>query len=66
MSKIRDIIIIGAGGTAMITSQVIEDFNDRAGEYNIVGFLDDDESKAGREFFGYPIIGKPAKLLKKL
>ncbi len=64
MGTVKDIVIIGSGGTSLNTSQIIEDANSVKRKYNIIGFLDDDEAKAGKEFCGYPVIGKISDILK--
>lgn len=64
MGTVKDMVIIGAGGTSLNTSQIIEDANSEKRKYNIIGFLDDDEAKAGKEFCGYPVIGKISDFLK--
>ena len=55
---IIDLIIIGAGGTSLQISQIIDDINAINKKYNMIGFLDDDENKIGKELCGYPVLGK--------
>ncbi len=58
----KNIVIIGAGDLGKELVWLIEDINKRKPSYLILGFLDDDESKTGKEFFGYKILGTTEKL----
>ena len=59
----KEIIIIGAGNFGRETSWLIEDINKAKPTYNLLGFLDDTESKQGEYFNGYKCIGKIPHLL---
>jgi sugar O-acyltransferase (sialic acid O-acetyltransferase NeuD family) len=48
-----DLVIVGAGGFARETVSALE----ASGEWNLIGFLDDDSSLIGTTRAGYPIIG---------
>lgn len=60
----QDIVIVGAGGTSLHISQIIDDLNIEKKRYNIIGFLDDDAAKAGKTFCGYPVVGKVSAFSK--
>ena len=53
----KDIVIIGAGGFGREIAWLIEDINKVKNEWNIVGFVDDDESVQGKDINGYKVIG---------
>lgn len=53
----KDIVIIGAGGFGREVAWLIEDINKRKSEWNIKGFVDDNESIQGHEINGYKVIG---------
>ena len=58
----KNIVIIGAGDLGKEVVWLIEDINRHYPNYVILGFLDDDESKIGGEFYGYKVLGKSKKL----
>ena len=53
----KNIVIIGAGDLGKEMVWLIEDINKTAPTYLILGFLDDDKTKAGSEFYGYKVLG---------
>lgn len=53
----KDIVIIGAGGFGREVAWLIEDINKEKLEWNIVGFVDDNESIQGSEINGYKVVG---------
>ncbi len=53
----KNIVIMGAGDLGKEIVWLIEDINRRSPLYSIIGFLDDDVSKTGREFYGYKVLG---------
>lgn len=53
----KDIVIIGAGVFSREVAWLIEDINKVNAEWNIVGFVDDNEAIQGSEFNGYKVIG---------
>ena len=61
----KNIVIIGAGDLGKEVVWLIEDINKREPTYLILGFLDDDKTKAGSEFYGYKVLGS-TELLKEL
>jgi sugar O-acyltransferase (sialic acid O-acetyltransferase NeuD family) len=53
----KDIIIIGAGGTGREVAKVIDEINSFERTWNLLGFLDDDPKKHRQEYNGYPVLG---------
>ena len=49
----KKLIIIGSGNVGGFLSYNMNDF----GDYEVLGFLDDDEKKHGREFYGRRVLG---------
>lgn len=54
---VKDVIIVGCGGTGREVAEAIEDINSLGRKWNLIGFLDDDPQKHGREYNGYPVLG---------
>ena len=50
----KDLIIIGAGNVGAFLAYNLDLFE---GSYNLLGFLDDDGRKNGRQVAGYPVMG---------
>jgi sugar O-acyltransferase (sialic acid O-acetyltransferase NeuD family) len=57
MSAQRDIVIIGASGFGKEVAFLIEDINRAGGDYRLLGFLDDAESKWGSTCLDIPVLG---------
>jgi sugar O-acyltransferase (sialic acid O-acetyltransferase NeuD family) len=55
------IFVIGAGGHAKVVASILEEERLR----QIVWFIDDDPSRAGEIFHGYPILGSRKRLLEE-
>ena len=53
----KDILIFGAGGFGMEVAWLIEDINRLKPTWNLLGFLDEDETKWGEKKFGYNVLG---------
>jgi sugar O-acyltransferase (sialic acid O-acetyltransferase NeuD family) len=53
----NDVVIVGAGGLGREVSEWIEDINEVAPRYRLVGFVDDDPAKAGAHFHDLPVLG---------
>ncbi|ART78205.1 transferase [Sutcliffiella horikoshii] len=53
----KDIAIIGAGGFGREVTWLIEEINRVNKEWNIVGFVDDNENIQGTEINGYKVVG---------
>lgn len=60
----KNIVIIGAGDLGKEVVWLIEDINKVKPTYVILGFLDDDNSKLGGEFYGYKVLGNVSELEK--
>ena len=60
---LKDIIIIGAGGVGRETALIIESINEHKEEWNLLGFVDDDENIQGKLINGYKLLGKLEYLL---
>ena len=56
-SKRKPIVIYGAGGFGREVAWLIEEINRERTQYEIIGFLDDDESKISKTVNGYPVLG---------
>ena len=56
-NKMKDIIIIGAGGVGRETSLLIEQINNIKPEWNILGFVDDNISLHGSSINGHEVLG---------
>jgi len=54
---LKDIIIVGAGGTGREVATVIDEINNLERKWNLLGFLDDDTEKYRKEYNGYPVLG---------
>jgi sugar O-acyltransferase (sialic acid O-acetyltransferase NeuD family) len=54
---VKDVMILGAGGTGREVAEAIEDINSLGRKWNLLGFLDDDPQKHAREYNGYPVLG---------
>lgn len=53
----QDIVIVGAGGLGREVSEWVEDINEVAPTFRLLGFLDDDASRHGEPCHGVPILG---------
>lgn len=53
----KDIVIIGAGGFGREVAWLIEDINKVTGEWNLLGFVDNDLSLKDTEINGYRVLG---------
>lgn len=61
----KDIVIIGASGFAKEVAWLIEDINKEKNEWNILGFIDNDESLIGTKINGYEVIGNDNWLMEQ-
>lgn len=50
----KELIIIGAGSVGGHVASNLEDYSS---EFHLVGFLDDNTSKIGTDFVGFPVLG---------
>ena len=63
--SMKDIVIIGAGDFGKEVAWLIGDINKKAPTYNIIGYLDDDQTKIGQRINGYECLG-PVSYLTEL
>ncbi|MFD1557822.1 polysaccharide biosynthesis protein [Paraburkholderia silviterrae] len=54
----KPVIVLGAGGAGANLARELS----RSGEWRLVGLLDDDTAKQGREIYGYKILGPISEL----
>ena len=54
----KDLIIIGASGFGREVAWLVERINKQMPTWNIVGFIDDNESIQGKTINGYKVLGK--------
>lgn len=52
-----EIVIVGAGGLGREVAWLIEEINKNGGAWNILGFVDDDETLHGRVINDYSVLG---------
>ena len=57
LPKMKDIVLYGAGGFGMEIAWLIEEINRQTPQWNIIGFIDDNEAKWGQTFYGYSCPG---------
>ena len=55
--RVRQLILLSAGGTSIDVLGLIEDINERLGCYEVIGFLDDAKSKHGHSVQDLPVLG---------
>jgi len=53
----NDIVIFGTGGFARETRQIVEDINQDGGDWNLIGFLDENSERHGDQMHGLPVLG---------
>lgn len=53
----KDIVIIGAGGFGREVAWLIEEINKTTPEWNLLGFVDDNEKIQGTTINGYKVVG---------
>lgn len=53
----RDLVIIGAGGFGREVAWLVDDINEASNEWNLLGFIDCNESIHGTELNGYKVLG---------
>jgi exopolysaccharide biosynthesis polyprenyl glycosylphosphotransferase len=58
---LRRVLLVGAGETGKIILQIVNDFSPQP--FILVGIIDDDPQKIGKEIEGYPVFGGSDKLL---
>ena len=55
--SLRDLVIIGAGGTSREIADTVAAVNRREQHWNLLGFLDDDAAKQGTSIDGIRVLG---------
>lgn len=53
----KDLIILGAGGTSFDLVDIALEMNKVQAEWNILGFLDDNINLIGKNVYGFPVLG---------
>jgi sugar O-acyltransferase (sialic acid O-acetyltransferase NeuD family) len=61
---VRDLIILGSGGLAQEYAWLVEEINEDRKSFNLLGYLDDETERVGKEYIGYPVLGTIADLPK--
>ncbi|TDL99962.1 MAG: transferase [Flavobacteriaceae bacterium] len=56
-NNMKEIIIVGAGGSGMDVICIINSINKIKNEWKILGFLDDNSELLGEEIMGYRVLG---------
>jgi len=59
---LKRILFIGAGRAGSILAKMIQDM--KPSPFSLVGFIDDDPKKAGKEVSGLPVLGNSVHLLE--
>lgn len=60
----NDIVVLGAGGFGREIMESLYEQNIKTGQYNILGFIDDNTSLKGRKINGFEVIGTSDYLVK--
>jgi len=55
--QLKNILIVGAGGLAKEVASLIKDINHNNKQWNIIGYIDQNEEKIGKKLNGIPIVG---------
>jgi sugar O-acyltransferase (sialic acid O-acetyltransferase NeuD family) len=58
------VVVLGAGGHAQVTADILLVARAAGGEYEPIGFLDDDPALRGRRFLGLEVLGRISELQK--
>ena len=53
----KDLVIVGAGGFGREVAWLVEDINNNNREWNLLGFIDENEQNHGNELNGYKVLG---------
>lgn len=61
----KNLVIAGAGDFGREVSFVVERLNERGADWNLLGFVDDDETMWGAMADGYPVLG-PVECLRDM
>lgn len=60
----KDLIIYGCGSVGRMVEQIVFDINQESPCWNVIGFIDDDESKTGSCVAGLPVLGEISWLVQ--
>jgi sugar O-acyltransferase (sialic acid O-acetyltransferase NeuD family) len=60
----QPLVLVGAGGFARETAELVAAINDRSPTWDLLGYLDDDVSKHGQLVDGLPVLGGSEWLLE--
>jgi len=60
--QLRRILLIGAGKAGQTLAELYQSLGTRS--FNIIGYIDDDEQKMGKQFHGLPVLGSSHHLLE--
>lgn len=63
-NEMKDLVIIGAGGFAREVAWLVEEINKNTPQWNMAGYIDEDEEKWEQVLNGYPVLGSFAALEK--
>jgi len=55
--SLRDLVVVGAGGTSREIADAVADINKNQPRWNLLGFLDDDPAKQNTIIDGLPVLG---------
>lgn len=61
MTHVKDLILVGAGGTSADVLAIIESINERRPRYRVLGLLDDAADLRGAARYGMPVLGSLAE-----
>jgi exopolysaccharide biosynthesis polyprenyl glycosylphosphotransferase len=61
---LRRVLLVGAGSTGKALLQVVASLNPRP--FDLVGLIDDDEEKLGKEIHGFEVLGSSTELLSSV
>jgi len=53
----KDLIIYGCGSVGRMVEQIVFDINAQSTAWNVIGFIDDDDSKIGSRVADLPVVG---------
>ena len=54
----KDLIILGSGGLAQEYAWLVEEINDHQKTFNLLGYLEDNPDKIGKQYIDYPVLGQ--------
>lgn len=60
----KRVVVIGAGGFGREVLEVFKDQNKIEEQWEILGFVDDNQEMSGKIFNGYPVLGNPSWLVQ--